>query len=377
MGEKITVGLVAAPELAEQIAYKLKKILSESFKKHISDGIEWEVEIAIDPLTGAAETVDEIFQETTTYRSNNTWDFIVCLTDLPIFHEKKVVAVDINERLNISIVSIPAFGFSPFVKRIQKSIIFTLKTMYQKVGAHSNVQKDTNSHTTKTEITKLLKRSFPISPVRKVRLWMKETGDVHTRIIIVPRFYGSFYLLLGMTTANNPFKVMSSLTNVVAIAFTTGVFGMAFTTIWELSHIFSNWRLTGIMIAAIFGMVVWISVAQELWEPRSTDSDNQIRKLYNLTTAMTLLAAIGAYYVVVFMLFSVTAFVMIPPDLLAETLGLDATPTIVNYFKIAWFAASLSIVAGAIGAGLANEELVRNSTYGYRQRKRYEEKQNK
>lgn len=377
MGEKITVGLVVAPELAEQIACKMKETLPEALRKHISHEIDWKVETVVDPLTGAAETVDKIFQEATTYRSNNTWDFIVCLTDLPIFHEKKVVAVDINEHLNISIVSIPAFGLSPFVKRIQKSIIYTLKTMNQTEGAHSNVRKETSFHSNKNEITKLLKRSFPISPVRKMRLWMKETGDVHTRIIIVPRFYGALYLLVGMTTANNPFKVMSSLTNVVAIAFTTGVFGMAFTTIWELSHIFSNWRLTGIMFASIFGMVLWVSVAQELWEPRSSRSDNHIRKFYNVTTAMTLFAAISAYYIVVFMLFSITTFVLIPPEFLAETLGLDATPTIVNYFKIAWFASSLSIVAGAIGAGLANEELVRNSTYGYRQLKRYEENQNK
>lgn len=51
---------------------------------------------------------------------------------------------------------------------------------------------------------------------------------------------------------------------------------------------------------------------------------------------------------------------------------MDTSVTLVDYVKISWFSTSISIFVGAIGAGLENEELVRESTYGYRQIKRYE-----
>ncbi|MEJ7274192.1 5,10-methylene-tetrahydrofolate dehydrogenase, partial [Staphylococcus epidermidis] len=47
------------------------------------------------------------------------------------------------------------------------------------------------------------------------------------------------------------------------------------------------------------------------------------------------------------------------------------------YLSIPWFAASVSTVAGAIGAGLLNDQLIKESTYGYRQRIRYEDTHDK
>lgn len=362
-----TVGIIAAPELAEDIAKELVETLPKVLQEQIANDTDWEIEMVVDPLTGAAETVGEIFQEATTYRGNREWDYIICLTDLPILHAEKVVAVDINESLQISLISIPAFGFGPLLKRVEKSVVYTCKEMSIKVEAQD--KRDVKT-------TKLLRRVFPISHMQKVRLHMDETGDLHSRIIITPKTLGNIRLVLGMTFANNPFKMMSSLTSVVAIAFTTGAFGMIFTTMWKLSHLFSNLRLTGITFAAIIGMIIWISIAQELWEPISTSSHKRISKLYNLTTATTLIVAISGYYIVMFSLFLIISLVLIPPDFLAETLELDTTASFIHYLKIAWFASSLSIVAGAIGAGLVDEELLRDSTYGYRQRSRYKNIQN-
>lgn len=41
-------------------------------------------------------------------------------------------------------------------------------------------------------------------------------------------------LVSGMTFANNPLNMMASLSNIVAIAFTTGAFGLIFTTMWQM-----------------------------------------------------------------------------------------------------------------------------------------------
>src|SRR5699024_5450973 len=127
------------------------------------------------------------------------------------------------------------------------------------------------------------------------------------------------------------------------------------------------------MLLAIVGMVVWIILAHELCKPIKTSSYILISRLYNITPILTISISVLPYFFAFFILFLATSLVLIPPDFLGEILMLDESATFINYLNIGWFAASLSTVAGAIGVGLENEDVVRDSTYGYRQKRRYEE----
>ncbi len=362
MTKSYTVGLIAAPEFAEKMAKKLVKKLPESLKKYISDRVDWTVEMSVDPMTGAAETVEEIFTKATTYKEDNNWDYVVCLTDLPIFHERNVVAADINEDKGVILLSIPAFGWGSLFKKIKHAIIYTFREI------------DYYQPSTKEQAeSKLIWRKFSISPIKRIKVRLTETNNMHVRYLVYPKVNGNIRLLLGMAYANDPVKMMSNLTGVIAVAFTTGGFGLIFTTMWKLSHLFSDARLTAITIVAVLGMSFWVITAHELWEPIKISSHKRISRLYNLTTILTLLIAVSAYYLAVYILFLATSLVLIPPDFLGNVLELDQSATLMNYLKIAWFAASLSTMTGAIGVGLENENTVRDSTYGYRQRSRYKE----
>ncbi len=57
------------------------------------------------------------------------------------------------------------------------------------------------------------------------------------------------------------------------------------------------------------------------------------------------------------------------PGYLGQTLQLNGS-NFITYINLAWFA-TISTVAGAIGAGLNNEAQILESTYGYRQKQRY------
>src|SRR5699024_11485252 len=104
----------------------------------------------------------------------------------------------------------------------------------------------------------------------------------------------------------------------VAVISTSCGFVFIFTTMWTLSYLFSDLWLTFIMLLAIVGMVVWIILAHELWEPIKTSSYKRISRLYNLTTILTLSISVLAYYLAVFILFLATSLVLIPPDFLGE-----------------------------------------------------------
>jgi hypothetical protein len=67
----------------------------------------------------------------------------------------------------------------------------------------------------------------------------------------------------------------------------------------------------------------------------------------------------------------VAAVVFVPGGYLQSTLQHPVGPG--EYGKIAWLAASLATLVGALGSTLEDEETVRDAVYGYRQRRRQQD----
>lgn len=405
--KKIKVGIITAPERASDLTANIIGQLANQFSKQINKEISWEAEQLIDPLTGAAEAAQDILYNATYIRRNKEWDYAICLTDLPIFYKKDIVAADISFHYQVAQISMPTFGWAPMKKRIVKTITLLLSELYK--NDTTNHPKYYNSRTSEKQqvksITHLFKRQFPIMPILRQEnpdisftsnldfvhnklLEEKETtseqdkysneandNNIDVRFIVYPRLNGRFRLILGMTFANNPMKIMTSFKHVIAIAFTTGAFALIFPTIWNLGHTFSVYRLSGMMCAAIFGLVAWIITAHNLWEYPSKRNKPNIRRLYNLATTSTLIIDVVTYYIFMFILFLIACLIFIPVEYFQSMINDydDAGSTFVNYMRVAWATASISTIVSAIGAGLENEELVRDITYGYRQSRRDEE----
>src|SRR5699024_12334338 len=79
---------------------------------------EWQVQTIVDSLTGSAESINEIFQKINAQTKKNAWDVTIGITDLPIFHEGKVVNADINEKNDVILISLPSLGW-----KIKKNVI--------------------------------------------------------------------------------------------------------------------------------------------------------------------------------------------------------------------------------------------------------------
>ena len=288
MSEEKLIGLVVAPGVTEKLAQSLINDIPNILSEQDNHQRDWKVDLVVDPLTGFAESVEEIFKKIQDYHNKREWDYVVGITDLPMFYHQNVLALDINKKNGAAIFSYPAFGWRPVKNRFKHAIVTIINELHYSEREH--VGYDDNNR-----VKKEINKQFPFSRIEKTEVHLKETGNNHLRYLSNSRSLGMIRLVSGMTFANNPLNMMASLSNIVAIAFTTGAFGLIFSTMWNMGLDFSVWRLFGISIMAILGMLVWIMVSHGLWESTKKAKHKRIVMLYNLTTIMTLLIAIVIY----------------------------------------------------------------------------------
>lgn len=352
------VGMVVAPGASYNIVNSIKDNLPNVLSEQISNEYAWEIDIVTDPLTGAAESVTEMYRATEAYFEEREWHYTICITDLPIYHGEKIIAVDINNTTDVGLISTPVYAIPPSKGKMRQSIVTIIKFL--------------RGEYTEEEKPNIFSRLFTTIRLHYGTSHLPETQAEHTIYYMNNNVRGVSRLMGGMTWANNPFNMMRSLSNVVALAFATGTFGMIFSTMWNLSNLFPTWRLVIISIIAVTGMILWIIVSHNLWEPKESQSHQKIRKLYNGTTVFTLLISLTFYFVILYSLFLTGALVLLPEDYIVQNIEADGI-NVVFYLEVAWFATALSTVAGAIGTSTQDTDLIRESTYGYRQRFRYKQ----
>ncbi len=365
--DALTIGIIPAPDLPATEAEVIKDKLPKTLSTVTNEKSSWNVEIVISPLTGAAENVNDILGQAKQLLDKNNWDYAICLTDLPIFSEKRVVLADANEDDCVAVISLPAFGALPTPKRVEKTVVHMVMELHWK-----HVDKSNKQQMRQKGFFRNFKGTFPFTPIRRKSSTQAINGDhTVTRFIITSRFIGIIHVLLGMAAANRPWTIMPSFKGIVALAFASGAYGLIFPTLWKLSVSYDTPRFIGLMFASILAMIVWIVFAHNLWERPKKDRSNHLRKLYNAATFITLATSILMYYIVLFFLFLIAVSIFVPPDLYsAQT---DQHIELADYIKLAWLVTSVATVAGSIGSGLEKTDEVGKITYGYRQYIRYEQ----
>lgn len=367
---KLKLGLVAAPGFSTSICYRIQERLSETLSREIYHDSSWEVEVEVDRLTGAVDQVQEILNQASNRKEVNNWDYVISLTDLPLFSNKLIVLADVDVSRGIAQVSLPAFGMASTPKKVEKTMMQIIKELYyrgwsqledyqlNKKGPGFELQNR------KSRFIQKIPRVFKFSEIEREEK-EKEDGGTIVRFFVHPKVKGRVKVILGMTVANRPWTIMPSFKKVVGLAFATGSYMLIFNTLWQLSSIYEIPRFIALMMLAMTGMVTWIMLAHNLWEKKTNFNSNRLRRLYNMTTITTLGIAVIIFYIAMFILFLFAVAIFVPADLYSKVIG--HTVGVKEYVKLAWLVSSVATVAGAIGGGLENEEEVRKSTYGYRQ----------
>ena len=362
--DSVALGLIAAPDIPEKIAREIAAGLPELLSGRADDRVSWDVSVVVDPLTGTGLEAPDILDVCRDRRRRAGWDLAVCLTDLPVYRGGRLVAADVSAKRGVAGLSVPALGAARLGPKVREATLRLARELYERTkepGAGATSPRGGGPRS--AEFVGPFRRVDP--PDEDMRAM-----DVDARFAATgPR--GHLGLWAGMVSANRPWKMLPAFKGAIAAAFATGAYALVIPSIWLLADAVGWARLLALMVAAIVAMVAWIIVAHHLWERPQDPEQRKWAALYNGVSVMTVSAAVLCAYAILFFLIFVVAWVFVPGGYFQATLKHPVG--FVEYLTLAWLGTSLATVAGALGAGLEDEETVREASYGYRQRRRHED----
>jgi hypothetical protein len=89
--------------------------------------------------------------------------------------------------------------------------------------------------------------------------------------------------------------------------------------------------------------------------------------LYNVVAVLTLTLGVTTLYPALFAVVLLAGLFVIDGDLLRQSLRHSIAWT--DYLVLAWFASSVATIAGVLGSSLEDDSVVREATYGFRQKR--------
>src|SRR5699024_12491021 len=95
-------------------------------------------------------------------------------------------------------------------------------------------------------------------------------------------------VLAFIVYTNKPCKTLCSFKTILTLAFATVTYISIFSIPWQLSVAYTPARFILLMSLSMTGMVVWMIFAHHVWEKSTSKTQVQYRRLYNMTTVLTL-----------------------------------------------------------------------------------------
>ena len=154
------VGLVVAPGVTETLGESLIDELPDILSQQHNHQHDWKIDLVADPLTGFAESVEEIFKKIQDYHDERQWDYVVAITDLPMFYQRHVLALDINKKNGAAIFSYPAFGWRPVKNRFKNAIVTIINEVHRSEEQNKEYDDDNS-------VKNMMSKQFPFSKIKK------------------------------------------------------------------------------------------------------------------------------------------------------------------------------------------------------------------
>ncbi|MFC3965739.1 hypothetical protein [Nocardia jiangsuensis] len=334
---RVVLGVVAAPGPAIELA-----------RRHLGDpafatglgtrlaGAEWEVDLVEDRLVTPPAGDGEIVAAAREMMLARGWDVVLDVTDLPLHERRRPVLAHASPLHGVAVISIPALGPRGRGRRLNE------------IAAELVARLLGDDPDDPTELT---------HRVRELGTDTEPGASAFTARVLT----GNLRLITGMVRANQPWRLTLRLSRALAAAAAAGVFALITSDIWRMADTFGAVRSSLATVGSIVAIAATLVIGADLWERAPQRRMREQVAMFNIATIATVLIGVGAFYLALFGLAVLAAAFLVVPAGFAEALGHPVG--IGDYLELAWLTCSLATVGGALGAGLEDDDTVREAAY--------------
>lgn len=338
---------MADPGLAQHMSERVADELARELSEELGGECRVEPDQKRLPLDSNGDV--PLFQQAEELRESEGWDWLVYYTELPRFYRGQPMIAQANAEQKAIMVSVPnawGVGMASRLRRLTVALIALTRITPDDKGAAEGAR---------ARVKRLLVGA---------RRTERDPEDQATEYTVRTGVLGRTAVVFGTVRSNRPLRFVGALSNSLALATAAGAFGIFYGSIWAMSDALSATRLTGISVAAVAVMAIWLIMRNGLWDSRGSLAGRQEAFLSNCATAITIGAGTVAMYVAVLAIMMVLAVAVINADYLAAELEHPVGPG--DYAMIAWLSASLGTFAGALGSNFNSEDAIQEATYSRR-----------
>ena len=335
----LSVGVVSDDGFASTIA---SAIVAKLPDHAVIDGERREIRVsgASVPLPPTATGAAPLGQWLASVKADAEYDIVLCVSEVPRRQGSRPVIAETRDGTTGALY-VPSFGTLAVRRRAVAAALAVL---------HELIEADASS--------RLPRRYFESR-------WASSDSGEGDEVLLTSSIFGRIRLVSGMIRCNRPWRLVPTLSSALAAASAASAFGVFYASIWQMAASMSLGRLAMIGVTAVIAMTVWVILPNGLWEKRTFRRSTIDRWMYNAATVGTVLTGALCMYALLFAVVLSSAAVVISPEFLAAQIGRPSS--IGDYFSLAWLAASLGTVAGAVGSSVADREDILDATYGHRE----------
>jgi hypothetical protein len=343
----VLIGVVASHDDRGR-AERLAEELPGALRRHVDRDTDWRVEVCeADPADASAKP-SELTDAVRRRMLDRGWQLGIGLTALPLRVGRRPVAATASATHGVGLVSVPALGAVGVDDRLLDTVVDLVSGLLGE-GAADGADEGRGE--------RLSARSAELAAELPVEPGTRHGSLRFTQLAVS----NNMRLLTGMIRANRPARVMGRLSRSATAALGTGAYALSSSGIWTIAHA-STWpRLLAVAALAMLMILAALVVAHGLWERSDDDAARERVVLFNVVTITTLAIGIGALFLVLVVILALAAAVTIPPA--AYHAQISASATVGEYARLAWFAASVATVGGALGSLVESDHAVRDAAY--------------
>ena len=344
---ELVVGLLASPGPASELTESLMPVIADRLAEQLP-GARWRLEFVSDRLAEPPTVLSELVSAARRALLDRGWQLAVCVTDLPLQTARRPVIAHGSSTHGVAVVSLPALGPVAVRRRAADTIVRLIGHLL------GDVMQDAGER----------RPALPDVVARRMReLGLRIEQDEQGVGFAARVVTGNVWLLLGMLRANRPWRLALRLNRALVAAFAAGVFALVTSDIWRMAGALGAARLAVIGVGSVAVTGVTIMMAAGLWERSPHPAAREQVILFNIVTAATVGIGVAALYLALFTAMLAAAVLLVPGGLLSTALGHPANVT--DQVRLAWLAASIATLGGALGAAIETDETVREAAYTY------------